>query len=168
MPPLAAYRGRVEPGRRLGRLLGAPTANLRVSDVGGLAFGTFAAIVTGLGRPHRAVAHLGVRPSVAGGGALLLEAHLLDFDGDLYGRELMVTLAHEVADEARLDSIDALARKIAADVAAVRAYFGRGVRPGGVTGPSPARCRTPILGDLAPRRRISRSGTAGAGPDRGR
>jgi radical SAM protein len=127
---LLECRGRVEPGRRLGHLLGAPTANLRVADGTGLGFGTFAAIVEGLDRPHRAVAHLGVRPSVADdGGAVLLEAHLLDFDGDLYGRELTVKLAHKVADEARLDSLEALARKIAADVAAVRAYFGEASAP---------------------------------------
>ena len=120
---LLECRGRVEAGRRLGRLLGAPTANLRVRDDGGVGFGTFAAIVEGLDRPHRAVAHLGVRPSVAPGGTLLLEAHLLDFDGDLYGRELVVKLARKVADEVHLDTLDALARKIASDVAAVRAYF---------------------------------------------
>jgi riboflavin kinase/FMN adenylyltransferase len=121
---LVAFRGRVEPGQRLGRRLGAPTANLSLADDGGVGFGTFAALVEAPGGAYRAVAHVGVRPSVAGGGALLLEAHLLDFDGDLYGREIVVRLAHKVADELRLDTLDALAAKIAADVAAVRAYFG--------------------------------------------
>jgi riboflavin kinase/FMN adenylyltransferase len=116
-------RGRVEPGRRLGRLLGAPTANLTLRPGAGLAFGTFAAIVDGLDRPYGGVVHVGVRPSVAAGGAPLLEAHLLDFDGDLYGREVVVQAECKVAEEVRLDSLDALARKIASDVAAVRAYF---------------------------------------------
>ena len=116
-------RGRVEHGRQLGRLLGAPTANLPLPPDAGLPFGTFAAVVDGLDRPYRAVAHVGVRPSVRADGEPLLEVHRLDFDGDLYGRDLVVMLAHKVADEMRLVSRDALARKIAADVAAVRGYF---------------------------------------------
>jgi riboflavin kinase/FMN adenylyltransferase len=119
------HRGRVEPGRRLGRLLGAPTANLPLRRRRDPPFGTFAAVVDGLERPYRAVAHVGVRPSVAPGGPPILEVHLLDFDGDLYGRELVVRLEHKVADEVRLASLDALARKIADDVASVRAYFAR-------------------------------------------
>jgi riboflavin kinase/FMN adenylyltransferase len=122
---LVTCRGRVEHGRRLGRLLGAPTANLALPPDAGLSFGTFAAMVDGLDRPYRAVAHVGVRPSVDAAGEPLLEVYLLDFEGDLYGRELVVTLAHKVADETRVGSLDALARKIAADVAAVRGYFAR-------------------------------------------
>ncbi len=67
--------------------------------------------------------HVGIRPTVEDGGAPLVEAHLLGFDGDLYGRELVVRLEHKVADELTLDSLDALVRKIARDVALVRAYF---------------------------------------------
>jgi riboflavin kinase/FMN adenylyltransferase len=121
--PIFKWCGRVERGRSLGRALGAPTANLTLGRDVECTYGTFAAIVEGLERPYRAVAHLGVRPSVSAGAAPILEAHLLDFDGDLYGREVVVSLEHKVADEVRLDSLDALARKIAADVAAVRAYF---------------------------------------------
>jgi riboflavin kinase/FMN adenylyltransferase len=120
---LGTSRGRVQHGRRLGRLLGAPTANLALPRDARIPFGSFAAIVDGLDRPYRAVAHIGVRPSAGDDGEPLLEAHLLDFEGDLYGREVIVRLAHKVADEIRVDSFDALARKIAGDVAAVRAYF---------------------------------------------
>jgi len=120
---LATCRGRVEHGRRLGRLLGVPTANLALPRECGVRFGTFAAIVEAFDGFHRAVVHVGVRPSVGAGGGPLLEAHLLDFEGDLYGRELTVHLAHRVADEVCVESLAALARKIAADVAAVRRYF---------------------------------------------
>ena len=116
-------RGRVERGRRLGRELGVPTANLPLGPDVACAYGTFAAIVEGLERPYRAVAHVGVRPSVSTGDEPILEAHLLDFDDDLYGREVVVKLEHKVSDEVRLDSLDALSAKIAADVASVRAYF---------------------------------------------
>jgi len=120
---LLECRGRVEQGKQLGRLLGAPTANLSLCGHAADLSGTFAAVVEGLDRPYRAVAHVGVRPSVSGDGEPLLEAHLLDFEGDLYGCELVVKLQYKVADEVKLDSLDALARKIAGDVALVRAYF---------------------------------------------
>ena len=120
---LATCRGHVEPGQRLGRLLGVPTANLALPPDCGTGFGTFAAIVEAPDRSHRAVVHVGVRPSVGAGGRPLLEAHLLDFEGDLYGREVIVHLAHKVADEVCVSSLDALALKIADDVAAVRRYF---------------------------------------------
>jgi riboflavin kinase / FMN adenylyltransferase len=120
---LFKWRGRVERGRRLGRALGAPTANLPLGPDVDCTYGTFAAIDQGLDRPYRALAHVGVRPSVSAGTEPILEVHLLDFDGDLYGREVAVKLEHKVADEVRLGSLDALAQKIAADVASVRAYF---------------------------------------------
>jgi riboflavin kinase/FMN adenylyltransferase len=126
---LATCRGRVEHGRRLGRLLGAPTANLALPHDFAVTFGTFAAIVEALDRSHRAVAHVGVRPSVGAGGRALLEAHLLDFEGDLYGREVVVHLAHKVADEVCVASLDALSEKIARDVAAVRRYFANSGTP---------------------------------------
>jgi riboflavin kinase / FMN adenylyltransferase len=117
------YRGRVEPGQRLGRLLGAPTANLPLATDTTLPFGTFAAVVEGLERPYRALVHVGIRPSIDAAGEPVLEAHLLDFDGDLYGRKIVVKVEHKVADEVRVGSLDALARKIADEVASVRAYF---------------------------------------------
>ena len=127
---LFEHRGRVQPGRRLGRRLGAPTANLPLAPDAGLPFGTFAAVVEGLDRPYHAVAHVGVRPSVGAGGEPLLEAYLLDFAGDLYGRDVVVKLAHKVAEEVSVESHDALRRKIAADIALVRAYFTVGRRGG--------------------------------------
>jgi riboflavin kinase / FMN adenylyltransferase len=120
---LVTCRGRVEHGRHLGRSLGAPTANLALGRDARVPFGTFAATVEGLDRPYHAVAHVGVRPSVEADGPPLLEVHLLDFEGDLYGRDVIVTLAYKVADEVHLESLEALARKIADDVAAVRSYF---------------------------------------------
>jgi riboflavin kinase/FMN adenylyltransferase len=120
---LATCRGRVEHGQRLGRLLGVPTANMALPSDCATGFGTFAAVVEALDRSQRDVVHVGVRPSVGAGGRPLLEAHLLDFQGDLYGCEVIVHLAHKVADEVRVGSLDALARKIADDVAAVRRYF---------------------------------------------
>ncbi|HTR13478.1 MAG TPA: bifunctional riboflavin kinase/FAD synthetase, partial [Roseiarcus sp.] len=80
-----AVSGRVVAGQRLGRTLGVPTANIALEPANRLAHGVYAvrARVDGVWRP--AVASFGVRPTIDNG-APLLEVHLLDFDGDLYGR----------------------------------------------------------------------------------
>ena len=81
---------------------------------------------TAHGDVFRALAHLGVRPSVDGGRSLV-EAHLLGFDGDLYGSRLTVCLLERVAMERALPSLDALQRKIHDDFRLVRGYFARTV-----------------------------------------
>jgi riboflavin kinase/FMN adenylyltransferase len=65
----------------------------------------------------RAVVNIGRRPTF-GGGALLLEAHLLDFEGDLYGRRLRIGFAERLRDERRFDGKGALLEQIQADIAA--------------------------------------------------
>ncbi|MCC6766590.1 MAG: riboflavin kinase [Deltaproteobacteria bacterium] len=114
--------GIVVDGRRLGRLLGAPTANVVLPHGDASLYGSWAAIATIAARAYRALAHVGVRPSV-GGTQPLLEVHLFDFDGNLYGHELRVRLLKKVSDEERLESLDLLRLKIASDLSAVRRYF---------------------------------------------
>src|SRR5215469_12394530 len=115
-----SMRGRVIPGRRLGRDLGFPTANLplerRRAPVGGI----FAVLVHGVaGSALAGVASLGTRPTIAGTEALL-EAHVFDFDGDLYGREIEVEFVAKLRDEERFASLDALAAQMRVDAAAAR------------------------------------------------
>lgn len=114
--------GQVVEGRRLGRLLGAPTANIVLErcDVG--LYGSWAAVATSGARFYRALAHVGVRPSV-GDTQPLLEVHLFEFDGDLYGKRLHVRLLQKVSGEACLGSLDLLRLKIASDLRDVRRYF---------------------------------------------
>jgi FAD synthase len=118
------FRGRVVAGRRLGRQLGVPTANLAVDDVDPAVWGSWAALARTVGRVFRAIAHVGIRPSV-GGERLVVEAHLFGFDGDLYGRPLTVHLLERVSEERALPSLDALERKIHEDVRLVREFFAR-------------------------------------------
>ncbi len=112
--------GRVSRGLQLGRTLGFPTANLRlhrrVSPLGGI----FAVRVHGAEEgPRDAVASVGTRPTVDGVDALL-EVHLFDFDGDLYGRQLCVDFVARLRDEVRFADIEAMRRQMERDAAEAR------------------------------------------------
>ena len=118
------FSGIVTRGRRLGRRLGVPTANLVVDGLDPALWGTWAASARTADGLFRAIAHLGVRPSVVGEQALV-EVHLLGFTGDLYGRRLGVRLLERVAPELALPSLTALERKIHDDAQLVRGFFAR-------------------------------------------
>lgn len=102
-------------GDRRGRLLGFPTANLRLGDRLVPRMGVYAGHASLPDGTRRAcVSNLGVRPSFDAVEPRL-ESHLIDFDGDLYGRPLTVTLEHFIRPERRFESLDALKAQIAAD-----------------------------------------------------
>jgi riboflavin kinase/FMN adenylyltransferase len=114
--------GVVVQGHRLGRELGFPTANLDVSAEQLLPpYGIYAGSALG----HRAAVSIGVNPHF-GQGAQRVEAHLLDFEGELYGQRLVVELWRHLRDELAFESQEHLVAAIAADVEATR----RAVRPG--------------------------------------
>lgn len=117
--------GRVAHGHKRGRLLGYPTANVHLHRIKVPVRGVFAVGVTGIGpAPLPGVANVGLRPTVEAGRKVpLLETHLLDFSGDLYGRHVRVDLLHRIRDEMRFDSLDALKARILQDEAAARAWF---------------------------------------------
>jgi riboflavin kinase/FMN adenylyltransferase len=116
-----AVCGQVVAGDRLGRQLGFPTANLDVPNRVLPPHGVYAAGAKFNGRYYRVALDIGVRPTVAAGPQLRVEAHLLDFDGDLYGAELEVEIEAKLREEQRFDSVAGLREQIARDVAAVRA-----------------------------------------------
>ena len=119
-----SIRGRVVRGDGLGRKLGCPTANVQMKHNRPPLTGIFAVEVRGLGEAAMpGVASLGVRPTVKLNAAPVLEIHLFDFSGDLYGRHLHVDFLHKFRDEEKFADLDALERKIAADVADARTYF---------------------------------------------
>ena len=116
--------GTVVHGDALGRELGYPTANVRITHNRPPLMGIFAVELAGVGeKPVRGVASLGVRPTVKAHGAPVLEVFLLDFDGDLYGRHVRVDFLHKFRDEKKFADLAALKAQIAADVAETRAYF---------------------------------------------
>ena len=112
--------GRVVHGRELGRTLGFPTANLRLMRRKPPVQGVMAVRVFGI-EPDAltAVASLGTRPTVDGTD-MLLEVHVFDFAGDLYGREIEVEFVAKLRDEIKFDSLDALTVQMKADAAQAR------------------------------------------------
>lgn len=113
-------RGRVLRGERLGRDLGFPTANLALERRRAPVAGIFAVRVHGadvLAAPG--VASLGTRPTV-GGTEALLEAHLFDFDADLYGREIEVEFVAKLRDEECFATLEALTAQMHRDAAQAR------------------------------------------------
>ncbi|HWL61940.1 MAG TPA: bifunctional riboflavin kinase/FAD synthetase [Steroidobacteraceae bacterium] len=117
-----SMRGKVISGERLGRTLGFPTANLRLGRRRTPLDGIFAVRVRGIepGRALGGVASLGTRPTV-GGTVPLLEAHVFDYDGNLYGRELEVEFVARLRDELRFDTLDAMVAQMHRDAAGARA-----------------------------------------------
>jgi len=117
-----AYRitGKVMHGAKLGRKLGFPTANLRLQRRATPVAGIFAVRVSGGGlNGAAAVASLGTRPTVDGK-ELLLEAHVFDFDGDLYRRQLHVDFIARLRDEQKFPDVAALTRQMHEDAAQAR------------------------------------------------
>jgi len=115
-----SMRGRVIGGRRLGTELGFPTANLLLDRRRAPVAGIFAVRVQGAGEvPRAGVASLGTRPTVDGSG-WLLEAHVFDFQGDLYGREIEVEFVAKLRDEERFASLAALTAQMESDALEAR------------------------------------------------
>ena len=118
-----AIPGRVVRGKQLGRTLGYPTANLRFGGKRPPMHGIYATLVHGVGeRPLPSVSSLGTRPTV-NGKEPLLEAHLFDFDGDLYGRRIGVEFVAKLRDEEKFDGLPALIEQMDRDAAQARAIL---------------------------------------------
>lgn len=106
--------GVVEHGRRFGRTLGFPTANMAVPEDVAAEDGVYASRVGVDGVTYRAMSNLGRNPSV-GGSVRHLETYLFDFTGSLYGRELQVELLQKIRDERSFASVEELRRQIERD-----------------------------------------------------
>jgi riboflavin kinase/FMN adenylyltransferase len=115
-----AICGRIVAGDRLGRQLGFPTANLDAINLALPPNGVYAASTKWAGKNFRVALNIGLRPTVTAGPQLRVEAHLLDFSGDLYNAELELEIGPKLRDEQRFDSPAKLREQIARDVAAVR------------------------------------------------
>ena len=116
--------GEVMKGDQLGSKLGFPTANLDCAGRVMPPVGVYTAHTHVDGRTFRVVLNIGVRPTIASSAPRLrVEAHLLDFAGDLYGRELELTFVQKLRDELKFPSLDALKRQITADVARANQLF---------------------------------------------
>ncbi len=115
-----AIAGRVVRGRQLGRTLGFPTANLRFAGRTPALRGIYATWVHGVGdAPWPSVSSFGTRPTVDGKEPLL-EAHLFDFDGDLYGRHIEVEFVAHLRDEEKFPDLASLTAQMDLDAQAAR------------------------------------------------
>jgi riboflavin kinase/FMN adenylyltransferase len=113
-------KGLVVPGEGRGKHLGFPTANLRVPEHCALpAMGIYAVYASIKGQRHPAVVNIGCRPTF-GAGECIVEVHLLDFDGDLYGEQIHIQFVERLRAERRFSSADALRAQIEKDVANAR------------------------------------------------
>ena len=110
-------RGEVAHGDKRGRTLGFPTANL-VPDPRLVVpdHGIYACRAHVAGQELVAAVNVGVRPTFKTGRGLLVEAYLLDFDGDIYGEELRLDFLERLRGEKRFDSVEALVEQMARDV----------------------------------------------------
>lgn len=120
-------KGTVITGHQIGRTLGFPTANLRVDEpfkvIPGA--GIYAVKVTTGGMLYDGMLYIGDRPTLNNGPAVSTEVHLLDFSGDLYGREIEIRFEAYLRDNIKFDSLDSLRQQLEKDRDAVRALFNR-------------------------------------------
>jgi riboflavin kinase/FMN adenylyltransferase len=114
--------GRVQHGQKIGRELGAPTANVRMHKYACPLKGVYAVRGHLRNAQFNGVCNVGSRPTV-NGVRPVLEVHLLDFKGDLYGELLSVEFLHPMRPEKRFDGLDALRDQIAKDISAARTWF---------------------------------------------
>jgi riboflavin kinase/FMN adenylyltransferase len=120
-PP--TLRGPVVRGEGRGRQIGIPTANVATKPMVQLpALGVYAGVVIFGRERHDAVINVGRRPTFDGEG-VTVEAHLIDWDGDLYGRSLDVELHVRLRGEVRFDSVDSLVAQIRRDIEAARIHL---------------------------------------------
>jgi riboflavin kinase/FMN adenylyltransferase len=118
-------RGVVVGGDRRGRELGFPTANIvPPEDVAYPCHGVYACLADGLA----AAVNIGVRPTFGGGRAELIEAYLIDFDGDLYGTELRLQFLERLRGEKRFATVEELIAEMTIDVERTRAICARALR----------------------------------------
>ena len=116
--------GEVVLGKQLGRTIGVPTANVQVWERQVLpAYGVYATQVTVGDSVYAAATNVGERPTVDGSKRMSVEAHLLDFEGDLYGQTITVEFIEHIRAEQKFAGLDALKAQISADINTTRSLI---------------------------------------------
>lgn len=123
-----SMRGRVVHGDKLGRQLGYPTANIAPTYPQQLvpAIGIYAAMVSVGEKDFPAMASIGTRPTVSDAGKISMEAHLFDFDEDIYEQDVRIAFVARLRDELKFDSMEALKEALHGDARAAREMLGLG------------------------------------------
>jgi riboflavin kinase/FMN adenylyltransferase len=117
--------GEVVPDRQVGRTLGYPTANVRIDSAYKQlpAAGVYAAYASWGEEKRPAMVYYGGRLAFSGAG-FALEVHILDFEGDLYGQTLQVSLLHFVRGDLHFNDVASLLSQIQSDEQSIRGYLG--------------------------------------------
>ncbi len=119
-----AISGHVTHGKKLGRTLGFPTLNLRITHKRPALSGIFVVQVHGLAdRPLPGVASLGVRPTIEDSGRVLLEVHVFDYAQQCYGKVVRVEFLQKLRDEEKYADLPTLTAAIERDAQQARAFF---------------------------------------------
>lgn len=116
--------GIVVKGQQLGRTIGYPTANLLLEDSTKIIpkTGVYAVRAYIDSTCYMGMMNIGNRPTVSEGGMQSIEVHILDFDSDLYGKELRIEFIHRVRDEQKFDSVEYLQNQLKLDEITVRSF----------------------------------------------
>ncbi len=117
--------GEVVEGKRRGRELGFPTANLRTVNELIPPHGVYATTLTVDGIIHPALTNIGVNPTFGDGSTTTIETFVLGFNGDLYGRQVRLGFVLRMRDERRFDDVDALKAQMDADQRRAERLFSR-------------------------------------------
>ena len=112
--------GTVVAGRKMGRTIGFPTANLATNNEQLPPNGVYAVTMQLRGNHLPGVANVGVRPTLEDAGARVCEVHLFDYTGNFYGEEVEVSFLRFIREERKFQSLDALRDQIAQDVTAAK------------------------------------------------
>ena len=121
-----ALTGVVQHGRQVGRTIGYRTVNLELPpEMQAPPFGVYVSRVIADGQAHIAVTNIGVHPTFGLGDKACVEPHILDFDGDLYGKLIEVELLHFLRPEQQFSDTEQLKQAIAQDITNTREYFAR-------------------------------------------
>ena len=118
-----SIKGKVIKGRRIGRTIGFPTANIGITETAAVPRrGVYAAVVNveNDNIDRGAMVNIGVAPTVTDKGQLTLEAYILDFDGDLYDHNLNIKFITRLRDEKRFENLDELKKQLEKDLESTR------------------------------------------------
>lgn len=116
--------GEVKHGRKFGRTIGVPTVNLILpNEMQQPLYGVYASKVWVDGKEYTAVTNIGVRPTIQDNGEANVEPHILDFEGDLYGKYIRVSLYKFLRPEIRFSQVEDLKAAIMTNIQETRDYF---------------------------------------------
>ena len=117
-------RGEVREGSRIGRSISFPTANIRYpKNILRIPKGVYFAKVETEGKIYDSVVNIGIKPTVSDAKRLLVEAHILDFNENIYARPIKIEFLKKVRNERKFSSVNELKQQISKDVEAARAFF---------------------------------------------